>query len=206
MKPNIQCWVSQKTFSPTNIFIFARCCFIEPDSLIKIVAFGFIVFSPICLLHEVSSMSEPSRIKVQLQEDMKSAMRAQEKRRLDAIRLILAAVKQIEVDERIIPDDARMLQILDKMLKQRRDSIEQFQKANRQDLVDQESFEVEVIQSYMPEPLSDAEINQFIANAISETGATSSKDMGKVMSILKSKLQGRADMGAVGAKIKERLG
>lgn len=137
---------------------------------------------------------------------MKSAMRAQEKRRLDAIRLILAAVKQIEVDERIVPDDARMLVILDKMLKQRRDSVEQFQKANRQDLVDQENFEIEVIQSYMPEPLNDAEIDSLIADAIASVNAVSAKDMGKVMAELKPRLQGRADMGAVGAKIKARLG
>jgi uncharacterized protein YqeY len=151
-------------------------------------------------------MTETSRIKLQIQEDMKSAMRAQEKRRLDAIRLILAAVKQIEVDERIIPDDARMLAILDKMLKQRRDSVEQFQKANRQDLVDQENFEIEVIQSYMPEPLSESEINALIAETIAAVNAVSAKDMGKVMAALKPKLQGRADMGVVGAKIKERLG
>jgi uncharacterized protein YqeY len=151
-------------------------------------------------------MTEPSRIKLQIQEDMKSAMRAQEKRRLDAIRLILAAVKQIEVDERIVPDDARMLVILDKMLKQRRDSVEQFQKANRQDLVEQENFEITVIQSYMPEPLSETEIDSLIAEAIASANAVSAKDMGKVMAELKPKLQGRADMGVVGAKIKERLG
>lgn len=144
-------------------------------------------------------------LKQRIQEDMKAAMRAQERQRLDAIRLILAAVKQIEVDERIEIDDARMLVILDKMLKQRRDSIEQYQKAARQDLIDQENFEIKIIQSYMPTPLTDAELNELIDGVISSTGATSAKDMGKVMADLKPKIQGRADIGAVSAKIKERL-
>lgn len=146
-----------------------------------------------------------STLKQQIQEDMKSAMRAQEKQRLDAIRLILAAVKQIEVDERIEVDDARLLAILDKMLKQRRDSVAQYQAANRQDLVDQENFEINIIQTYMPAQLSDAEVDQLIAASVAESGAASAKDMGKVMAILKPKVQGRADVAAVSAKVKERL-
>ncbi len=151
-------------------------------------------------------MTDSSSIKTKIQEDMKSAMKARDQHRLDAIRLILAAVKQIEVDERINPDDARMLVILDKMLKQRRDSISQYQAANRKDLVDQEVFEMEIIQSYMPSPLSEAEISQFIKEAIAKAGATSAKDMGKVMAELKPKLQGRADIAAVSAKVKQLLG
>jgi uncharacterized protein YqeY len=146
-----------------------------------------------------------SELKKRIQEDMKSAMRAQDKQRLDAIRLILAAAKQIEVDERIELDDARMLAILDKMLKQRRDSISQFQAANRQDLIDQENFELTIIQSYMPAQLSEAELDQLIADSIADCGATAVKDMGKVMAELKPKIQGRADVAAVSAKIKERL-
>lgn len=145
-------------------------------------------------------------LKQRIQEDMKSAMRAQEKQRLDAIRLILAAVKQIEVDERIVVEDDRLLAILDKMLKQRRDSIEQYQAANRHDLVAQEQFEVELIQQYMPTALTDAEIDQLIAEAVTTIGAAGIKDMGKVMAELKPKVQGRADMGKVGSKIKEKLG
>lgn len=151
-------------------------------------------------------MTDAVGLKQRIQEDMKSAMRAQQKQRLDAIRLILAAVKQIEVDERIVVEDARLLAILDKMLKQRRDSIEQYQAANRQDLVAQEQFEVNLIQEYMPAALSDAELDQLIAEAVAATGAAGVKDMGKVMAELKPKVQGRADMGKVGSKIKEKLG
>lgn len=146
-----------------------------------------------------------SELKKRIQEDMKAAMRAQDKPRLDTIRLILAAVKQIEVDERIELDDARMLSVLDKMLKQRRDSVAQFQAANRQDLIDQENFEIQIIQNYMPVQLSDTEIDQLIAECIAVTGATAAKDMGKVMAELKPKIQGRADVAAVSAKVKERL-
>lgn len=146
-----------------------------------------------------------SELKKRIQEDMKAAMRAQDKPRLDTIRLILAAVKQIEVDERIELDDARMLTVLDKMLKQRRDSVAQFQAANRQDLIDQENFEIQIIQNYMPAQLSDTEIDQLIAECITVTGATAAKDMGKVMAELKPKIQGRADVAAVSAKVKERL-
>lgn len=150
-------------------------------------------------------MSDQLPLKQRIQEDMKMAMRAQEKQRLDAIRLILAAIKQIEVDERIVADDARILAILDKMVKQRRDSVAQYQQGNRQDLVDSENFEIELIQQYMPAQMSEAEIDTTIASVIASTGAASAKDMGKVMAELKSKLQGRADMTVVSAKVKERL-
>jgi len=146
-----------------------------------------------------------SDLKKRIQEDMKSAMRAQEKQRLDAIRLILAAVKQVEVDERIEMDDARLLAILDKMLKQRRDSVAQYESASRHDLVAQENFEIEIIQNYMPVQLSIVEIEKLINDSIAAVGATSAKDMGKVMAELKPKVQGRADVAAVSAKVKERL-
>ncbi len=150
-------------------------------------------------------MSEQLSLKQRIQEDMKAAMRAQEKQRLDAIRLILAAIKQIEVDERIVADDTRVLAILDKMIKQRRDSVAQYQQGNRQDLVDVENFEIQLIQQYMPAQLSDAEIDAVVSTVIASTNAAGAKDMGKVMAELKSKLQGRADMTAVSAKVKERL-
>jgi uncharacterized protein len=145
-------------------------------------------------------------LKEKIQDDMKNAMRAKEAQRLSAIRLILAAIKQYEVDKRVEVDDAIVLSLLDKMLKQRRDSIEQYQKANRQDLVDQETFEVNIIQAYLPAQLSEAEISALVDAAVAATGASSAKDMGKVMAELKPKLQGRADMTVVGAKVKERLG
>jgi len=143
--------------------------------------------------------------KENLQQDMKEAMRAGDKRRLGVIRLILAAVKQREVDERIELDDAQVTAVLDKMAKQRRESIDQYQKAGRDDLVEQESFELEVLKTYLPEQLSDSEIDSLIEEAVQATGASSMKDMGKVMGQLKDKLQGRADMGAVSGKIKARL-
>jgi hypothetical protein len=146
-----------------------------------------------------------SAIKQRIQEDMKSAMRAQEKQRLGVIRLIQAAIKQKEVDERISLDDAQVIAILDKMVKQRRESIAQYEKAGRQDLVDQEAFEIEVIKGYLPQPLSEAELTALIDNALSTTGAASIKDLGKVMGILKPQLQGRADMKAVNEQIKKRL-
>ena len=132
-------------------------------------------------------------------------MRGRDKQRLGVIRLILAAVKQREVDERIELDDAQINAVLDKMSKQRRDSLEQFEKAGRDDLVAQEKFELGILKAYLPEPLSDAEIGALIEEAVQTTGASSIKDMGKVMGLLKSKLQGRADMGAVSGKIKARL-
>jgi uncharacterized protein YqeY len=137
---------------------------------------------------------------------MKAAMRAQEKERLATIRLIQAAIKQREVDERIELNDEQVLAVLEKMLKQRRDSIDQYTKGNRKDLADKEQAEVEIIQTYMPEPLSDAELAAIIDAAISSTGAESMKDMGKVMGIIKPKVQGRADMGALSGQIKARLG
>jgi hypothetical protein len=141
-----------------------------------------------------------------IQEDMKSAMRASDKRRLGVIRLILAAIKQREVDERIVLDDTQVTVVLDKMLKQRRESISQYEQAGRTDLAEQEQFEMEVIQAYLPQPLSPAEIDALIGQAITETGASGIKDMGKVMALLKPQLQGRADMSAVSAQIKAKLG
>ena len=141
-----------------------------------------------------------------IREDMKTAMKAGDKRRLGVIRLILAAIKQREVDERIELDDSQTLAVLDKMVKQRRDSIEQFEKAGRNELAEQESFEIEVLQAYMPEALGEEEIDAMIAEAIAGTGAASLRDMGKVMGQLKPKIQGRTDMGAVSALVKQRLG
>lgn len=150
-------------------------------------------------------MSETGSLKKRIEEDMKAALRAGDKRRLGAIRLILAAIKQREVDERIVLEDAQILAVLDKMAKQRRESVAQYQTAGRQDLVEQESFELEVIQGYMPAALSEAELDELINAAITETGASSIKDMGKVMGVLKPRVQGRADMGAVSARIKAIL-
>ncbi|KGP63130.1 glutamyl-tRNA amidotransferase [Legionella norrlandica] len=144
-------------------------------------------------------------IKEQINNDIKDAMRAKDKNLLGALRLITAAVKQIEVDERIEVNDERMLAILDKMSKQRKESIAQFEKANRDDLVAQEKFELDVISKYLPEPLTETEIDQLIKEAITSTGAEKIADMGKVMAILKPKLQGRADMSQVSALIKAKL-
>jgi uncharacterized protein len=145
-------------------------------------------------------------LKERITEDMKTAMRAGEKDRLATIRLVLAAVKQIEVDERITLDDARMLTVLEKMVKQRKESIAQFESGGRADLVAKETAELAVIQAYLPAQLSAAELDAVIAEAIASTGATTIKDMGKVMGVVKSKAAGRADMGAVGARIKQKLG
>jgi uncharacterized protein YqeY len=145
-------------------------------------------------------------LKERISDDMKSCMRSGDKRRLAAIRLALSAIKQIEVDERIDSlDDTKVLAVLDKMLKQRRESISQYEKAGRNDLVEQEQYEIEVLQPYLPKALDEAEIQQMIDAAIAETGASEMKDMGKVMGILKPKMQGRADMSAVSAQIKARL-
>lgn len=146
-----------------------------------------------------------SAIKGQIQEDMKTAMRNQDKERLATIRLILAALKQREVDERIELTDDHVLAILDKMVKQRRESIKEFEAAKRQDLVDKETQELRVIQHYLPAQLSESEIEALISTCIQEAGATSAKDMGKVMTILKPKVQGRADVAAVSNKVKEKL-
>ena len=144
-------------------------------------------------------------LKQQITEDMKAAMRARETARLGAIRLLLAAMKQREVDERIELTDADVVAIIEKMLKQRRDSISQYKAANRQDLVDVEEFEVTVLQGYMPQQLSEAEIASAIAEAIAATGAAGPQDMGKVMGVVKPKLAGRADMGKVSGLIKAQL-
>jgi hypothetical protein len=145
-------------------------------------------------------------LKAQIQSDMKTALKGGEKARLGVIRLILAAIKQREVDERIELDDSQVLAVLDKMLKQRRDSIEQFSAAGRKDLEDGERFEVEVIQGYLPAALSEAEISALVDAAIAQAGAAAMSDMGKVMAILRPQVQGRADMGAVSALVKRRLG
>jgi uncharacterized protein YqeY len=145
-------------------------------------------------------------LKERITDDMKAAMRAGEKERLGVIRMINAAIKQREVDERISLDDAQVLSVLEKMIKQRKESVVQFQAGNRPDLVEKEAAEIHLLQSYMPSQLSAGEIDALIAEAISAAGASSIKDMGKVMGIVKGKAQGRADMAAVGAKIKAKLG
>ena len=144
-------------------------------------------------------------LKARLTEAMKAAMRAQEKARLGAIRLMLAEIKRVEVDERIELDDARVLAILDKMIKQRRDSIQQFESAGRTDLVEIEAGELAVIQEFLPQALGEAELELLIDDAMRESGAVAMKDMGKVMAILKPQVQGRADMGLVSQRIKARL-
>lgn len=146
-----------------------------------------------------------SALKTELQEAMKAAMKGGEKARLGVIRLMLSALKQVEVDERIELDDARIITILDKMLKQRRESITQFDAAGRDDLSNQEKSEIEVIQTFMPQALSDEEIETIINDAITTSGAASVKDMGKVMGIVKPQMAGRADMGKVSGTIKNRL-
>ena len=144
-------------------------------------------------------------LKGQFQEDMKSAMKAGDKDRLKVVRLALAAFKQVEVDERIELDDARVLGILNKMVKQRRDSVSQFRDGNREDLAEIELAEIAVLETYLPEQLSAAELDALIDQAIADSGATSIRDMGKVMGQVKTRAEGRADMGAVGAKVKARL-
>lgn len=146
-----------------------------------------------------------SELKSQITDAMKAAMRAKEKERLGTIRMILAELKRIEVDERIELDDARILTILDKMLKQRRDSVSQFEAAGRQELADVEKAEISVIQDFLPAALSEEEIGQLVDDAIASTGAEGMKDMGKVMGLLKPQMQGRADMGEVSKLIKARL-
>ncbi len=144
-------------------------------------------------------------LKQQIQDDMKSAMKSGNKSRLGTIRLIMAAVKQREVDERIELNDEQVLAVLDKMVKQRRDSITQYEQAGRTDLADKESAEIEVIKDYLPEALGDDAITALITEAITSTGASGMADMGKVMGRLKPKIQGRADMGAVSALVKQQL-
>jgi uncharacterized protein YqeY len=144
-------------------------------------------------------------LKGQIYEDMKVAMKAGDKDRLKVVRLILAAIKQLEVDTRTEMDDPAVLTVLNKMVKQRRDSVSQFQEGNRNDLADIELAEISVLEDYLPEQLSDAELDQLVAKAIADTGAESIRDMGKVMGQVKAQAEGRADMAAVGAKVKARL-
>ncbi|MDR2787571.1 MAG: GatB/YqeY domain-containing protein [Candidatus Accumulibacter sp.] len=144
-------------------------------------------------------------LKERINEDMKAALRARETAKLGAIRLLLAAIKQREVDERIQIDDAAALAIIDKMLKQRRDSIAQYQAAGRQDLVDAEKFEADVLRAYMPARLSDGEIDAAVAAAMAETGAAEPGDIGKVMAVVKPRLAGRADMAEVSKRVKAAL-
>jgi len=145
-------------------------------------------------------------LKAQIQEDVKSAMRARDQKRLTALRLITAAIKQVEVDKRIEMDDQAVLQVLDKMVKQRRDSLEQYQAAGRDDLAAQENYELELIAVYLPEALSDDELAVLIKQAVADTGASSIRDMGAVMNKLREQVQGRADMKAVSNAVKEQLG
>ena len=145
-------------------------------------------------------------LKERITEDMKTAMRSGEKDRLAVIRLLQAAIKQREVDERITLDDAQITSVLEKMIKQRKESIVAFEKGARADLVAKETAEIAVLQPYLPAQLSDADLDALITEAIASTGATSIKDMGKVMGVVKGKAAGKADMGAVGARIKAKLG
>jgi uncharacterized protein YqeY len=145
-------------------------------------------------------------LKTRIQEEMKDALRQGDRRRLSVIRLILAAVKQREIDDQVELDDAGVLGVLQKMTKQRRDSIDQYRAAEREDLADQERYEVDVIATYLPAQLDEAAVTAAIDAAVAETGAASMRDMGKVMGLLKSRLEGRADMGAVSAAVKARLG
>lgn len=144
-------------------------------------------------------------LKDRIKDDMKASMKSGDKARLGAIRMILAAIKQIEVDERVELGDDRVIVVLDKMLKQRRESIKQFRDASRNDLAEIEEAEVLVIQDFLPQPLSEAEIDAMVAKAIADVGATSIKDMGAVMGLLRPQMQGRADMAVVSARIKASL-
>ncbi|MBY4676059.1 GatB/YqeY domain-containing protein [Marinobacterium arenosum] len=146
-----------------------------------------------------------SALKQQITDEMKAAMRAKDKERLGTIRMILAELKRIEVDERIELDDGRVLAVLDKMSKQRRDSIAQFDEAGRVDLADAERRELEVIKTFLPQPLTEEELSALVSAAIAETGAQSMQDMGKVMGIVKPQVQGRADMGLVSKLVKAQL-
>jgi uncharacterized protein len=144
-------------------------------------------------------------LKARLTDDMKAAMKGGEKDRLQVIRLANAAIKQREVDERITLDDAQVLAVLEKMVKQRRDSVQQYEAANREDLAAVERYEISVIQGYLPQPLSEAEVEALIAAAIAESGAAGPQDMGKVIGLLKPRVAGRADMGALSGLVKKKL-
>ena len=145
-------------------------------------------------------------LKGQIQEDVKTAMRARDQKRLTALRLITAAIKQVEIDKRIEMDDQSVLAVLDKMVKQRRDSLEQYKNAGRDDLAAQEEFELELISVYLPEALGDDELAALIKQAVADTGASSIRDMGTVMNKLREQVQGRADMKAVSNAVKQQLG
>ena len=145
-------------------------------------------------------------LKERITEDMKAAMRASDRERLSTIRLVQAAIKQREVDERITLDDAQVLAVLEKMVKQRKESIAQFEQGGRKDLADRERREIELLQGYLPAQMSAAEVDALIRDAVAATGAASIRDMGKVMSVVKAKAAGRADMAAVGARVKAALG
>lgn len=145
-------------------------------------------------------------LKEKIKDDIKQAMRDKNESRLGTLRMLSAAIQRREVDERIQLDDAQVIAVIEKLVKQGRESIEQYVKGGRQELADKESGEIAVFQAYLPQQLSEAEIDQLVAEAIAATGASSIKDMGKVMGVLKPKLQGRADMGKVGGKIKAKLG
>ena len=145
-------------------------------------------------------------LKERITEDMKAAMRSGQKERLGVIRMLTAAIKQREVDERITLDDAQVTGVIEKMIKQRKESLQQFQAGNRPDLADKEAAEIALLQTYLPAALTDGEVDALIAEAITAVGAASVKDMGKVMALIKGRAQGRADMAVVGAKIKAKLG
>lgn len=144
-------------------------------------------------------------LKARIQEDVKNAMRAREKARLGALRLMTAAIKQKEVDDRVDLDDAGVTIVLDKMVKQRRESLEQYRKAGRHDLADQEKFELDLLAEYLPEPLGADELQQLVKQAIADTGAGGMRDMGRVMGVLKPQVQGRADMKQLSTLVRERL-
>ncbi|MFP4244138.1 MAG: GatB/YqeY domain-containing protein [Ectothiorhodospira sp.] len=150
-------------------------------------------------------MTSPSPLLSRITEDMKTALRGGDKARLGTLRLILAALRQLEVDNRQAPDDTQVLAALDRMVKQRRESISQYREAGREELARAEEAELEVIQAYLPQPLSEEAIRQQVEEAVTESGAQSVKDMGRVMGLLKPRLQGRADLGAVSALVKARL-
>jgi uncharacterized protein YqeY len=145
-------------------------------------------------------------LKDRITEDMKAAMRAKDSERLGTIRMITAAIKQREVDERITLDDTQVTSVIEKMIKTRKESVAQFQSGGREDLVARENKEIALLQAYLPEQLSDAELDALVAQAVAESGASSLKDMGKAMALLKQRAQGRADMSAVSAKLKTKLG
>lgn len=147
-----------------------------------------------------------SELQKRINDTLKTAMRAREKARVAVLRLVTSEFKRIEVDERIELDDARVLAVLDKMVKQRRDSEHQYREAGRDDLADQERFEIDTIQEFLPQPLTDAELDQLVADAIAQTGASSMKEMGAVMGVLKPQVQGRADMADVSKRLKAKLG